>query len=181
MAEALGKTVRLLVPAAKAKPSPAIGQALGQLGVNMMMFCKDFNAKTTHYVDDVPLRVKFTAFPNKTFTFTTLAPTTSWFIKSACGFASGAKNPGHETIAKIHVKQLYHIALVKQSAEPNLQGLPLEAIVRSMVSSCKSMGVEVDATPRDLRIPGYARRPAGGLVAAAPSAGGDSGKGKKKK
>lgn len=178
---ALSKTVRLLVPAAKAKPSPAIGQALGQLGVNMMMFCKDFNAKTTHYIDDVPLRVKFTAFPNKTFTFVTLAPTTSWFIKTACGFANGSKTPGHESIAKIHVKQLYHIALVKRSAEPNLQVIPVESIVRSMVASCRSMGVEVDASPRDLPIAHYVRRPAGGLIAAAPSASADTGKGKKKK
>ncbi len=175
----LGKTVRLLVPAAKAKPSPAIGQALGQLGVNMMMFCKDFNAKTTHYIDDVPLRVKFTAFPNKTFAFQTLAPKTTWFIKQACGFALGAKNPGHEVIAKIHVKQLYHIAVVKQSAEPNLQVLPLEAIVRSMVATCKSMGVEVDACPRDLP-PGSKRAPAGGIQFAAAAAGAES-KGKKKK
>jgi len=180
MAEALGKTVRLLVPAAKAKPSPAIGQALGQLGVNMMMFCKDFNAKTTHYVDDIPLRVKFTAFPNKTFSFLTLAPTTTWFIKQACGFANGTKTAGHEVIARIHVKQLYHIALVKQSAEPNLQVLPLEAIVRSMVASCKSMGVEVDATPRDIRVEGFKRRPAGGLQTASSSSAPEA-KGKKKK
>ena len=146
----VARTVRLIVPAAKAKPSPAIGQALGQLGVNMMNFCKDFNAKTGHYKDDIPLRVMFTAYPDKTFSFVPLAPKTSWMIKQACAISVGAHSPGHENVAKIHVKQLYEIAKAKQSVEPNLQGIPLESLVRSIASTCKSMGVEIDARPRDL-------------------------------
>lgn len=143
-------SIRQLVQAGKAKPSPAIGQALGQQGVNMMAFCKDFNAKTTQYIEDIPIRVKLTAFPNKTFTFTTLAPPTSWFIKQACGIESGSKRPGHEKVSTIHVKQLYHASKIKQEIEPNLQQLPLESIVRSMAASCKSMGIQIDTNYRDV-------------------------------
>uniref|UniRef100_A0A0A9W6G3 Large ribosomal subunit protein uL11m n=1 Tax=Lygus hesperus TaxID=30085 RepID=A0A0A9W6G3_LYGHE len=124
----------------------------------MMAFCKDFNAKTQQYVEDIPIRVKFTAYSNKTFTFTTLGPPTSWFIKQACALEHGAQRPGHENVSTIHAKQLYHAAKCKQEVEPNLQLIPLESIVRSMAASCRSMGVGVDTSARDVP-PGTVRKP----------------------
>lgn len=147
---AVARTVRLIVPAAKAKPSPAIGQALGQLGVNMMMFCKDFNAKTTHYKDDIPLRVSFTAYPDKTFSFTPLGPFSSWLVKQAAGVGLGAAQTGKERVGTIHVKQLFEIARVKQSVEPGLKAIPLESLCRSLAATCRSMGIAIDARPRDV-------------------------------
>ena len=105
----------------QAKPSPAIGQALGQLGVNMMAFCKEFNAKTTTYIDDIPIRVKFTAFPDKTFKFVPLLPQTSWMIKKAAGVESGAHEPGKDIAGAVHVKQLYEIAKIKQAVDPKMK------------------------------------------------------------
>ncbi len=181
----VAKSVRLIVPAAKAKPSPAIGQALGQLGVNMMAFCKDFNAKTGHYKDDIPLRVSFTAYPDKTFSFKPLGPFSTWMIKQACGITVGAHAPGTEKVASIHVKQLFEIAKAKSAVEPYLAATPLKSVVKSLVATCKSMGVVVEAHPRDL-LPGEKMRPServgGGQFAAAGAGGGDKGKagGKKK-
>lgn len=142
------KMVRLLVPAAKAKPSPAIGQALGQLGVNMMAFCKEFNAKTVHYVDDVPLRVKFTAFPDKTFKFVPLLPMTSWFVKKAANIETCAHEPGKDIAGSIHVKQLYEIAKIKQAVEPRMKSQTLEQVAKTLASNCMSMGIAIDNSPR---------------------------------
>jgi len=164
------RTVRLLVNAATAKPNPSIGQALGQLGVNMMMFCKDFNSKTTHYVNDVPLRVRFTAFPDKTFKFVPLAPPSTWFIKQAAGIHTGAAAPNKECVGTVHVKQLYEIAKIKKSIEPNLAETPLEGYVRSLVATCATMGVGVDCSKRDLP-PGTKRSPAPAMKAAAAAGG----------
>lgn len=158
-AGAVARTVRLIVPAAKAKPSPAIGQALGQLGVNMMAFCKDFNAKTTQYKDDVPLRVLFTAYPDKTFSFQATSPSSTWFIKEAVGTNVLANRPGHDIVAPIHVKQLYEIAKIQQQTQPLLANTPLEGLVRSLASTCKGMGVKVVAHKRDVA-PGQTLKPA---------------------
>ena len=154
-----GKKARLIVPAAKARPSPAIGQALGQLGVNMMGFCKDFNSRTSHYKDEVPLRVNFVAFPDKTFRFTPLAPSSTWFIKMAAGIHSGAAAPNKETVGTVHVKQLFEIAKIKKALEPQLALVSEQSFVRSLVSSCSSMGIAVDNSPRDLP-DGVKRKPA---------------------
>ena len=84
---------RLIVPAGKAKPSPAIGQALGPLGLNMMDFCKAFNDRTRNNVDDVPMRVKLRAFEDRTFDFEVHSPPTSWFLKKASGVPKGTAQP----------------------------------------------------------------------------------------
>eukprot|EP00461_Guttulinopsis_vulgaris_P004769 UN04771 len=165
------RKARLLVPAAKAKPSPAIGQALGQLGVNMMMFCKDFNNKTGHYVDEVPLRVDFTAFPDKTFSFVPSAPKSTWFLKQAAGIHVGAAAPNKEIVGTVHVKQIYEIAKIKKQLEPKLANVPLQSYCKTLASTCGSMGLAVDTSKR----PKVAKRKAPPKRAPAPE------KGKKQK
>ena len=98
---------RLRVPAAVAKPSPAIGQALGPLGVNMMEFCRQFNARTTIFKEEVPLRVKVIAKEDRTFDFNISAPPTTWFLKQASGITKGAQQPGIEKAGEVSIRALY--------------------------------------------------------------------------
>mmetsp|Transcript_17723 Transcript_17723/g.24735 ORF Transcript_17723/g.24735 Transcript_17723/m.24735 type:complete len:150 (+) Transcript_17723:46-495(+) len=145
MSGPLKACIRLVVPAGKAAPSPKIGQALGSLGVNMMQFCKKFNAQTSDYAPGIPLRVKLSAFKDGTFSLTTRAPVTSWYIKEAAGVEKGANRPGHEIVGAIHVKQIYEIAKIKlqENERPNVT---LESVCRTISANCKTMGIRVDAT-----------------------------------
>ena len=140
---AIKGTARLLVLAGGAKPSPAIGQALGPLGVNMMEFCKDFNARTAALKPSALMRVRLTAFDDRSFRYALLAPPTSWFLKRAAGVAKGAGAPGKETVASISAKAVYEIARAKQRHDPALAEIPLESLARSIVASAKSMGIRV--------------------------------------
>ena len=106
-------TVRIYCQAGVAKPSPKIGQALGPLGVNMMQFCKEFNERTGQYQEHVPMRVKLTAFVDRSFQFVVKPPPSSWFIKKAASLEKGSATPGHESAGKISIKYLYEIAKVK--------------------------------------------------------------------
>ena len=109
--------VRLLVPAAKAKPSPAMGQSLGSLGVNMMQFCSEFNDRTSRFEDEIPMRVRLEAFNDGSYTFEAFTPPTSWFLKRAAGVAKGASNPGHELAGAVHVKQIYEVSFASQAGD----------------------------------------------------------------
>jgi len=142
MAAVKGST-RLLVLAGSAKPSPAIGQALGPLGVNMMEFCKDFNGKTATYKASCLMRVKLTAFEDRSFKFTILAPPTSWYLKRVTGITKGAASPGKETVATINVKALYEIAKSKQQFDPVLANYELKSLTKSIAASAKSMGIKI--------------------------------------
>ena len=137
------RTVRLRIDAGLAKPGPAIGQALGPLGLNMADFCKQFNEHTKNHQQGVPLPVELTAYANRTFSFKTNSPPASWFLKRCANVTSGAKRPGHEIIGSVHAKQIYEIALLKQKDE-GLAHLPLESIARSIAGSCQSIGLSVE-------------------------------------
>jgi len=130
------------VGAAKAAPSPAIGQALGPLGLNMMDFCKLFNERTAHIVDGTPLPVVLTAQPNRTFDFTYATPSTAWFLKKAVGEELGSAKPGRKSIGRVHVKQIYEIAKVKQG-DASLLDTPLEDICKMVAGTAKSVGITV--------------------------------------
>ena len=136
-------TVRIYCMAGAAKPSPKIGQALGPLGVNMMDFCKQFNERTTMYRDDVPMRVKLTAFVDRSFKFIVKPPPTSYFIKKAAGIPKGSGEPGKSVAGRVSVKYLYEIAKVKQEIDPDLRHHDVEGIMKMMMGSAKSMGFEV--------------------------------------
>jgi len=143
MSVKVSKVIRLTVPAAKAKPSPAIGQALGALGVNMMTFLKQFNAKTVDYVDDLPLRCNLTVYTDNSFDFSHKPPSTSYYLRHACHRHVLAHEPGHEIVGNVHIKQIYEIAKVKQQENEVLKRTPLPSICRSIISSCKSAGLRV--------------------------------------
>ena len=139
---ALVRKVRLRLDAAAAKPGPAIGQALGPLGLNMADFCKQFNEHTKNYEVGTPVSVTLSAYNNRTFSFETKTPPTSWFLKRCAGVKKAASRPGHEIVGKVHIKQIYEIALAKQR-DGHMANLPLESICRTIMGSCVSMGLSV--------------------------------------
>ena len=136
------RTVRLRVPAAVAKPGPAIGQALGPLGVNMMEFCKKFNEESKHIVNETPCPVVLSAFSDRTFTFYINSPTTSYLVKKAAGMEAGVSRPGSMVGGYISPQAIYEIALIKSKDVAN-QGQTLEALCKSIVGTCHSQGIEV--------------------------------------
>lgn len=142
----LAATVRLLIMAASAKPAPPVGPALGQAGLNIMAFCKEFNAKTAGYKEGVPLRVKLRVFSDKSYEWSLLTPPTSWLVKQAAGLVRGGDKPGHEVAAVISLKHVYEIAKVKHRDVPHLC---LEAVAKSVLGACRSMGVKVVPHPED--------------------------------
>ena len=138
----LVRKVRLRVGAGAAKPGPAIGQALGPLGVNMADFCKQFNESTKNLDKDVPIPVVLSAFSNRTFSFTCKTPPTTWFLKKCADIELGASSPGHDVVGYIDCKQIYEIALVKQKDE-HMKHIKLDAIARSIASSARNLGLEI--------------------------------------
>lgn len=136
-------TARLLVNAGVAKPSPKIGQALGPLGVNMMEFCKQFNAKTGEFKSSALMRVKLTAYEDRSFGFEVLPPPTTWFLKRCTGVAKGAAMPGHQKVGSVSVKAIYEIARTKQQFDPVLRTHSLEGVCRSVMASARTLGLEI--------------------------------------
>src|SRR5437762_579439 len=139
--------IKLQVPAGKANPSPPIGPALGQHGVNIMEFCKQFNARTQDKIkDDVIIPVEITVFSDRSFTFITKTPPAAILIKKAAGLATakkpgtGSKEPNKIKIGKITKKQLRDIATTKL---PDLNTTDLEAAMRTIAGTAKSLGIEV--------------------------------------
>eukprot|EP00386_Alphamonas_edax_P005436 GDKI01017526.1.p1 GENE.GDKI01017526.1~~GDKI01017526.1.p1 ORF type:complete len:181 (+),score=38.82 GDKI01017526.1:181-723(+) len=133
---------RLRVAAAQAKPAPAIGQALGPLGINMMAFCKEFNARTQKIRADVPIQVTLVPHTDRTYKFALRSPGSWWFIRRAARIPQGSSNPGTKVVGNITYKEVYHIAKAK-SMDPQWIGLPLYCICKSIISTCRAIGVVV--------------------------------------
>jgi large subunit ribosomal protein L11 len=133
--------IKLQVPAGKANPSPPIGPALGQRGLNIMEFCKAFNAQTQSVEPGLPLPVVITAFQDKSFTFIIKTPPTSVLIMKAIGIAKGSPKPHVDKVGKLTRAQAEQIAKTKM---PDLTAADLEAAVRTVAGSARSMGVEVE-------------------------------------
>mmetsp|Transcript_6243 Transcript_6243/g.12667 ORF Transcript_6243/g.12667 Transcript_6243/m.12667 type:complete len:146 (-) Transcript_6243:9-446(-) len=142
MSVALTRQVRLRIGAGTAKPGPAIGQALGPLGLNMAEFCKQFNDVTKDFEKEVPVPVKLSAYSNRSFTFSVQTPPTSWFLKRCSNLKKGSGRPGHEIVGSVHVKQVYEIALMKLR-DPHLSHLSHESLAKSIAASALSMGLKV--------------------------------------
>ena len=141
MAKKIVGFVKLQVPAGKANPSPPIGPALGQRGLNIMEFCKAFNAQTQSYEPGLPLPVVITAFQDKSFTFIIKTPPVSVLIKKAAGLEKGSPRPHTDKVGKITKKQVEDIAKVKM---PDLNAASLEAAMKTVAGSARSMGVVVE-------------------------------------
>ncbi len=141
MAKKIVGFIKLQVPAGKANPSPPIGPALGQRGLNIMEFCKAFNAQTQKIEPGLPLPVVITAFADKSFTFIIKTPPASVLIMKAAGIDKGSKVPHTDKVGKLTRAQAEEIAKAKM---PDLTASDLDAAVRTIAGSARSMGVIVE-------------------------------------
>ena len=141
MAKKVVGYIKLQVKAGQANPSPPVGPALGQRGLNIMEFCKAFNAQTQGVEPGLPLPVVITAFADKSFTFITKSTPAAVLLKKAAGITSGSKRPNTEKVGKITRAQLEEIAKAK---EADLTAAELEAAVRTIAGSARSMGLVVE-------------------------------------
>ncbi len=140
MAKKITGYVKLQVPAGSANPSPPIGPALGQRGLNIMEFCKAFNAKTAQLEKGMPIPVVITAYGDRSFTFEMKQPPVSYFLKKAAGIQSGAKTTGRGFVGKVTHAQIKEIAEKKM---PDLNCASIEAAATMIEGSARSMGLEV--------------------------------------
>ncbi len=141
MAKKVVGLIKLQVPAGKANPSPPIGPALGQRGLNIMEFCKAFNAATQKMEPGLPVPVVITAYQDKSFTFIMKTPPATVLIKKAAKLEKGSPRPHTDKVGKITRAQVEEIARMKM---PDLTAADLEAGVRTIAGSARSMGVEVE-------------------------------------
>jgi large subunit ribosomal protein L11 len=141
MAKKITGYIRLQVKAGEANPSPPIGPALGQRGVNIMEFCKTFNAQTQGVEKGMPLPVVITVYSDRSFTFITKTPPATFLLKKAVGLKSGSPNPNTNKVGKINRDQLADIAKAKM---PDLTAADLEAAIRTIAGSARSMGLDVE-------------------------------------
>ena len=141
MAKKIVGLIKLQVPAGKANPSPPIGPALGQRGLNIMEFCKAFNAQTQKMEPGLMLPVVITAYADKSFTFILKSPPATVLIKKALKLDKGSKTPHTDKVGKLTRKQAEEIAKMKQ---PDLTDADMDAAVRTIAGSARSMGVEVE-------------------------------------
>ena len=140
MAKEIVGSIKLQIPAGQANPAPPVGPALGQQGVNIMAFCKEFNARTAKQSGDI-LPVVITVFKDKSFTFITKQPPSSSMIKKALKLASGSKEPTKTKVGKLTKKQLLEIAKAKM---PDLNARNEEAAMKIIAGTCRQMGVEIE-------------------------------------
>ena len=141
MAKKITAYIKLQVPAGKANPSPPVGPALGQHGVNIMEFCKAFNAQTQSVEPGLPTPVVITVYADRSFTFITKTPPASILIKKAVGIKSGSPTPNTKKVGKITREQLEEIAKVKMA---DLNAADMDAAVRIIAGSARSMGIDVE-------------------------------------
>ncbi len=140
MAKKIAGYVRLQVPAGQANPSPPIGPALGQACLNIMEFCKAFNAETQNQEPGMPIPVVITAYQDRTFSFITKTPPASYLLKKAAGLDKASETPGKEAVGQVSMAQVRAIAERKMV---DLNANDLEAACKTIAGSARSMGIEV--------------------------------------
>ncbi|HFC91184.1 MAG TPA: 50S ribosomal protein L11 [Leucothrix mucor] len=141
MAKKVESYIKLQVPAGSANPSPPVGPALGQHGVNIMEFCKAFNAATQSVEQGMPIPVVITVYNDRSFTFVTKTPPASILLKKAVGLKKGSGEPNTKKVGKVNREQLEEIAKLK---EPDLTAADMDAAVRTIAGSARSMGIETE-------------------------------------
>ncbi len=141
MAKKVDAYIKLQVPASDANPSPPVGPALGQHGVNIMEFCKAFNAKTQNLEKGMPVPVVITVYNDKSFTFITKTPPASILLKKAAGLSKGSGRPNTEKVGTVNRAQLEEIAKTKM---PDITAADMDAAVRTIAGSARSMGLDVE-------------------------------------
>ena len=141
MAKKIEAYIKLQVPAGDAKPSPPVGPALGQHGVNIMEFCKAFNAETQEMEKGMPVPVVITVYSDKSFTYVKKTPPASILLKKAAGVAKGSSVPNRDKVGKVTRAQLEEIAKTK---DPDLNAYEMDQAVRIIAGSARSMGIETE-------------------------------------
>ncbi|MCF6301229.1 MAG: 50S ribosomal protein L11 [Proteobacteria bacterium] len=141
MAKKITSYIKLQVPAGKANPSPPVGPALGQHGVNIMEFCKAFNAKTSDVEQGLPIPVVISVYSDRSFTFITKTPPAAVLLCKAIGIAKGSSTPNTEKVGTISRAQLEEIATAK---EPDLTAADMDAAVRTIAGTARSMGINTE-------------------------------------
>jgi large subunit ribosomal protein L11 len=142
MAKKVQAYIKLQVAAGKANPSPPVGPALGQHGVNIMEFCKAFNAQTQSLEAGMPIPVVITVYSDRSFTFVTKTPPASFLLKKAAGVTSGSGTPNSKKVGKVTRAQLEEIATIKMA---DLTASDMDAAVRTIAGSARAAGIEVEA------------------------------------
>jgi len=141
MAKKVDAYIKLQVPAGQANPSPPVGPALGQHGVNIMEFCKAFNAKTQGMESGMPIPVIISVYGDRSFTFETKTPPASFLLKKAAGIQKGSGTPNTNKVGKVTRAQLEEIATIKMA---DLNSVDMDAAVRIIAGSARSAGIEVE-------------------------------------
>lgn len=141
MAKKVESTVKLQLPAAKATPAKPVGTALGPHGINLMEFCKQFNAKTAKEPDGMVIPVLVTIYSDRSFTFILKTPPAAELLKRAAGIVKGSPEPNRNKVAKVTRKQVEEIAKVKM---PDLNTLNMDSAVRTVMGTARNMGIEVE-------------------------------------
>ncbi len=141
MAKKIEAYIKLQVPAQEANPSPPVGPALGQHGVNIMEFCKAFNAQTQSIEKGMPVPVVITVYSDRSFTFIMKTPPASILLKKAAGIQKGSGVPNRDKVGKVNREQLEEIARIK---EPDLTAADMDAAVRTIAGTARSMGIETE-------------------------------------
>lgn len=144
------QVLKFTIPANKAAPSPPVGPRLGQMGVNIMQFCKDFNAATAHYVDGTPLTTTVTSYTDRSASFKIRSPPVSYLLKKAAGVEKGASTPGSESVGSVSLKHVYEIAKIKNQ-DINLSHLSLKQLCKSIITTAATCGISVERPPEHLR------------------------------
>jgi large subunit ribosomal protein L11 len=141
VAKKVASYIKLQVPAGQANPSPPVGPALGQHGVNIMEFCKAFNAQTQGAEPGLPIPVVITVYTDRSFTFITKTPPAAVLLRKAAGVPKGSGEPNIEKVGKVNRKQLEDIATTKM---PDLTAADMDAAVRTVAGTARSMGIETE-------------------------------------
>ncbi|KAK8853060.1 ribosomal protein L11 [Kwoniella newhampshirensis] len=135
--------VKIIVPAGKATPTPPVGPALGARGVKAMDFCKEFNARTSHFLPTLPIPTLITISPDRTFTFQTRTPPVSYLLKKTAGLDKGSGEGMGKKMGSVTLKHVYEIAKIKCENDEGLKGVGVERVARGVVGTAKSLGLEV--------------------------------------
>ena len=141
MAKKIAGYIKLQVPAGQANPSPPIGPALGQAGLNIMEFCKAFNAATQNVEQGVPTPTVITAYADRTFSFVTKTPPASYFLKKAAKLSKAANDPGKEVVGSVTMDQIREIVEMKKA---DLNTTDIDQACKMIIGSARSMGIEVE-------------------------------------
>lgn len=141
MAKKIDAYIKLQVAAGKANPSPPVGPALGQRGVNIMEFCKQFNARTQTLEEGIPIPVVITVFSDRSFTFITKTPPASVLLRKAAGIPKGSSVPNKDKVGKVTLAQVEEIARTKM---PDLTAAGMPAALKTISGTARSMGIEVE-------------------------------------